>query len=373
LCLVVVIAFGFRAWQSSWAKTHTTEHQPSWFIFIFWTALLAWLLALFFGGYIYSYYAEGYYDISQLNVYGLPGTSIIGDAGVNSGADNATTARSMYTGSGFPVKEGWMSRGEVDPYSDRGYPSTIGPSSPLFGKGGVNPATSSGQQLMDAGAVFFAHGSYLDFTKAISFSSGSKYCVVPIVLGKPERADYDFWAVGIDCCDEHPRGNTFPTVAGEPQKFHCGDYNNPNARAGLRMMNTALRPYFRLAVEQAEAAYDIKAPHPLFFYWMEDPINGDGRSNGQLLGAASSNMFTTSAYQWGYGARIGLQHDGNFLGLWPFSASDFGFASSSSGAKTKLAVAHRLQSTGSILHFLLQLVLVVGASYSFSLLGGFTS
>merc|ERR1719240_2540388 len=125
----------------------------------------------------------------------------------------------------------------------------------------VNPAKERGGQLMDAGRVYFTDGSKLDFSKSMRFRNFEEYCVVPIVHGddKPDTSSYDFWAVGINCC------------SGLSQEFRCGEFNNPKARSGLRLMRDSQRPFFRLAVQQAEAAYKIKATHPVFFYWMENP------------------------------------------------------------------------------------------------------
>lgn len=123
----------------------------------------------------------------------------------------------------------------------------------------VNPATDSGQAMMDGGRFTFVKGAKPDLAKSIGFRSLDIYCAAPVTMGNQNMSTYDFWAVGKNCCSGHG------------PDFSCGEVSNPNAHSGLRLMREEQRAYFRLAVQQAQASYNIHANHPIFFYWMQDP------------------------------------------------------------------------------------------------------
>jgi hypothetical protein len=135
----------------------------------------------------------------------------------------------------------------------------------------VNPSqqtTQSGQVMatrgkryQDAGKVYFDHKVKLDLNRSMSFKMGDLYCVAPIVDPTCKgTCGFDFWAVGINCCAE------------DVSDFRCGEYNNPAAKSGLRLMYDEQRPNFRLAVLEAEGVHKIVSTHPIFFHWLADPV-----------------------------------------------------------------------------------------------------
>lgn len=140
----------------------------------------------------------------------------------------------------------------------------------------VNPSSTPGSTMMDAGRIYFAEGSHLDYEKTMGFRSGDEYCVVPVVNDKynidQRHRNWDTWAVGVNCCSE-------------PAYFRCGQVDNPMARSGMRLLDNNLNTHFRLAVKQAEAAYGIKAIHPVFFHWVQDPLY-------------ESNQLRREGYKW---------------------------------------------------------------------------
>jgi hypothetical protein len=132
----------------------------------------------------------------------------------------------------------------------------------------VNASEQGGQQFMDVGRIMFSEGSQLNLTLSAGFKNVDDYCVAPIVSSSSSLPTYDFWAVGVNCCPSQAGD----TATGINWHFNCGEFDNKRAHAGLRLMKNDQRAYYMLAVRQAEAKFDIKAYHPLFFHWMQDPI-----------------------------------------------------------------------------------------------------
>lgn len=126
----------------------------------------------------------------------------------------------------------------------------------------VNPSYAVGNQYMDFGVINFVENVNIEKAFAMSFKNDLTYCVAPVKLNANATQDlnmYDFWAVGINCCSQHLAD------------FRCGEYNNPAARSGVRVTSEIDRSFYELAVRQSAAAFNIKAPHPLFFEWVSDP------------------------------------------------------------------------------------------------------
>lgn len=144
--------------------------------------------------------------------------------------------------------------------------------------GHLDASKELGQNVMDAGIVYFADGNKIDATRSWHFKQDTVYCVAPIIKGGagkaiPETESFDFWAVGKDCCSV------------SSSDFRCGAYDNPLARSGIRILSDEDRRFYRLAVEQAETLYGIMATHPIFFEWSQDPL--------EVVNAWNAHAFTT--------------------------------------------------------------------------------
>jgi len=192
--VLVVGSAAFFAANSLKKKFTDPAYQPSWYIFIAATALLAFVLGLLAGEWNFNCCSQPYYDLQNLASY----------------------------------KD-------------------------------IDTNQYLGQQLMDAGSIDFRNGTVLDITKSMGFKNKDIYCVAPILTGgKASGGSVDFWAVGKNCC------------SGVQADFHCSGFSDPKAMGVIRSMHDEDRPFYRLAVQQAEATYKITSNHPLFFQWVRN-------------------------------------------------------------------------------------------------------
>jgi len=115
----------------------------------------------------------------------------------------------------------------------------------------------------DAGKIEFAGSARIDTTKAVGYKSGDTYCVAP-VMDETQTSRVEYWAAGIGCCKQRA-------------DFSCDQAADPTAHSGVVILDsnsffTSSRDFFKLAVKQAEAQYDIvSAPEPLFVRWVAKP------------------------------------------------------------------------------------------------------
>jgi hypothetical protein len=150
----------------------------------------------------------------------------------------------------------------------------------------IDPSEVSGMRVMDAASVGFVDDARVVTDMAMSYTTFDVYCVAPIstASGLPSQGgkliSYDFWAVGINCCSS------------AKTNFNCGQLDNPRAKMGMRLVDNDQVSMFKLAVQQAEAAYNVEARHPVFFYWTQDPDKqmvsffGHGFKNYVMAGTA---------------------------------------------------------------------------------------
>lgn len=156
----------------------------------------------------------------------------------------------------------------------------------------IDPSEDKGQSFMDSGQVYFKEASYVAVDEFVAFKSEATFCVAPILsedalqpsapaskaLGQNFPNVVDFWAVGLNCCNQ------------ETGEYHCGAVGDKTARSGLRLLRDDVRPFYALAVQEWEAkkcpedtntakGYAKASPlicprsgHPLFFHWVADPL-----------------------------------------------------------------------------------------------------
>lgn len=171
---------------------------------------------------------------------------------------------------------------------------------------GVDVSTSAGKSYMDASVMLFKEGTYVDQQRSIAYKNGDAYCVAPVTVGNMPLASYDFWAVGIGCCN--PYGGS----------FFCGEALSKTANAGLRLMEDWQRPFYRIAVDMASEEYGIHATNPIFLHWAEDPATVDKQAHtAQHYEAGWTKVFWTAvilhALGQGFAVFVVVSHYSKYL------------------------------------------------------------
>lgn len=153
----------------------------------------------------------------------------------------------------------------------------------------IDPAADRGLSYMDAGHVYFKDKTRVERKMYTRFLNGAWYCVAPIVRGNseslkvsdstativnghviPESGTYDWWAVGVNCCNNSGYGEGDVRIATD---FTCGPVDpGYQARAGMRLLSDTDRDFYLLAVQKWSTTHGLPVRHPLFFEYVHDPL-----------------------------------------------------------------------------------------------------
>lgn len=196
----------------------------------------------------------------------------------------------------------------------------------------IDPTMDKGQSYMDAGQIYFREFSQVLTDQMVAYRSQNVFCAAPIMLSPlsnqhgedqvqqdghfrvPKSGTVDFWAVGMDCCDQ------------ETRTFTCGAVGDERARAGIRLLRDDIRPFYHLAVQewaarlcplddntltgrsQVSPLICPQARHPLFFHWVVDPLvevdnfyeKSINMYRTQIAGFAIGNLFLVLALLWAF-------------------------------------------------------------------------
>lgn len=233
LCLLIVLALGLgatRAWKKP--RVHGLQ-EPTWYTLLFISTLIAWVVGLECG--------------------------------------NANYQRNMRP---------WVQLTNAGTYR------------------AVDPSLVPGASVADAGRVYFEDGShvstklataYMDTSAYMSRQEAHTYCIAPFVTDKNvTNPSYDFWTVGIDCCQHSGTEDTI---------WWCNRDQLPGLRAASALRWQHDDQGFRLALQQAEARFNITVATPIFLTSANDADATVASLQDKAIQYYLTGMFVFFAFQ----------------------------------------------------------------------------
>eukprot|EP00916_Digyalum_oweni_P012606 GHVL01020819.1.p1 GENE.GHVL01020819.1~~GHVL01020819.1.p1 ORF type:complete len:315 (+),score=38.23 GHVL01020819.1:164-1108(+) len=142
--------------------------------------------------------------------------------------------------------------------------------------------TEPSERFSDAAKLVFNNSARIDSARAVGYRAGKMYCAAPI-MDSTDMTKVQFWAVGMDCCDESG-------------SFNCDSAADANSYSGVVITSSMLHnrsflddstnyDLYRKTIQKSEASNDLlSSSHPTLVRWVKNP-----------------DAFITSFWTWGLG------------------------------------------------------------------------